>query len=65
MTDDAKRAMADPTSKGEFYEDILCIEHIRPGQPHLTIVDFAKLETRPTTNINTLELPEGSCLFAR
>ncbi|KAJ0107643.1 P-loop containing nucleoside triphosphate hydrolase protein [Diaporthe amygdali] len=43
VTDEAKRAMADPTCTGEFYEDILRIELTGPRQPHLTIVDLPGL----------------------
>ena len=43
VTDEAKRAMADTTGAGEFYEDILRIELTGPGQPHLTMVDLPGL----------------------
>ncbi|KAJ3536938.1 hypothetical protein NM208_g6513 [Fusarium decemcellulare] len=43
VTDEAKRAMADSTGTGEFYEDILRIELTGPGQPHLTMVDLPGL----------------------
>ncbi|RSL38023.1 hypothetical protein CEP53_015254 [Fusarium sp. AF-6] len=43
VTDEAKRAMADPTGTGEFYEDILRIELTGPEQPHLTMVDLPGL----------------------
>lgn len=46
VTDEAKRAMADPTGTGEFYEDILRIEITGPGQPHLTMVDLPGLFRR-------------------
>ncbi|KAH7176009.1 P-loop containing nucleoside triphosphate hydrolase protein [Dactylonectria macrodidyma] len=46
VTDEAKRAMADPTGTGEFYEDILRIELTGPGQPHLTMVDLPGLFRR-------------------
>lgn len=43
VTDEAKRAMADPTGAREFYEDILRIELTGPEQPHLTMVDLPGL----------------------
>ena len=46
VTDEAKRAMADTTGTGEFYEDILRIELTGPGQPHLTMVDLPGLFRR-------------------
>lgn len=46
VTDEAKRAMADPAGTGEFYEDILRIELTGPGQPHLTMVDLPGLFRR-------------------
>ncbi|KAL8367053.1 hypothetical protein RB599_010965 [Gaeumannomyces hyphopodioides] len=46
VTEEAKRAMADPTGTGEFYEDILRIELTGPGQPHLTMVDLPGLFRR-------------------
>ncbi len=46
VTDEAKRAMADPTGTGEFYEDILRIELTGPSQPHLTMVDLPGLFRR-------------------
>jgi hypothetical protein len=46
VTDEAKRAMADTTGTGEFYEDILRIELTGPEQPHLTMVDLPGLFRR-------------------
>lgn len=46
VTEEAKRAMAEPTGTGEFYEDILRIELTGPGQPHLTMVDLPGLFRR-------------------
>jgi GTP-binding protein EngB required for normal cell division len=46
VTDEAKRAMADPTCAGEFYEDILRVELTGPRQPHLTMVDLPGLFRR-------------------
>lgn len=43
VTDEAKRAMADPAGTGQFYEDILRIELTGPEQPHLTMVDLPGL----------------------
>jgi GTP-binding protein EngB required for normal cell division len=43
VTDEAKRAMADTTDTGEFYEDILRIELTGPEQPNLTMVDLPGL----------------------
>lgn len=43
VTDEAKRAMADPTGAFEFYDDILRVELTGPGQPHLTMVDLPGL----------------------
>lgn len=43
VTDEAKRAMAEPSGTGDFYEDILRIELTGPGQPHLTMVDLPGL----------------------
>ena len=46
VTDEAKRAMAEPVGIGEFYEDILRIELTGPAQPHLTMVDLPGLFRR-------------------
>ncbi|KAK2593836.1 hypothetical protein QQS21_008451 [Conoideocrella luteorostrata] len=46
VTDEAKCAMANPTSTYEFYEDILRIELTGPEQPHLTMVDLPGLFRR-------------------
>lgn len=46
VTDEAKRAMAEPAGTREFYEDILRIELTGPGQPHLTMVDLPGLFRR-------------------
>lgn len=46
VTEEAKRAMADPTGTGDFYEDILRIELTGPIQPHLTMVDLPGLFRR-------------------
>lgn len=46
VTDEAKRAMADPSCAGEFFEDILRVELTGPTQPHLTMVDLPGLFRR-------------------
>ena len=43
VTDEAERAMAEPTGTREFYEDILRIELTGPRQPELTMVDLPGL----------------------
>jgi GTP-binding protein EngB required for normal cell division len=43
VIEEAKRAMAQSSVTGEFYEDILRIELTGPEQPHLTMVDLPGL----------------------
>lgn len=46
VSDEARRAMADQSGTGEFFEDILRVELTGPTQPHLTMVDLPGLFRR-------------------